>query len=716
MRTGETRTAAAAKQVLHPVKAAQPAVPLTDIQREADQLVWSHYSHAGVIVNERLQIHHVRGNTQPYLALQPGVASLHLFKVVRPDLLIDLRVAIQKAVRQNVAARRQGIRLYSGRRYREVSIAVLPLSTNNALSNKAERFFLVLFEEAHSAGTPRPVARDISVAGDTAATTIQQELLATRKYLQAVIEEQEAINGELSAAKEEALSNNEELQSSNEELETVREELQSINQEVLALREREASRDAERALLNDDLKNILDGAQIPILILDTNRRIRRFTPAAQKLFSFLPPEGGQPIQDQQPNLDVSELQPLITHALETLAVQSGEVMDKQGRAYSICVRPYRTSDNRIDGVVLSLMDIDAIKRGHEEVRRARDYGNAIVDTIREALVVLDPAHEIVTANHAFQRMLRLSAEELERRNIFDIAGRVWDIAGLRALLNQIPRENRTLIDMQLTPVLPGVGRRIVSLNARRLHWEGETTGMMLLAIEDVTDRETETRTLHDSRDRLRDLTAGLLAAQEEERRRVSRELHDDVIQRMAMLIVDIEGLERDPLSPDSCRHKLAEIRTRSEAISDHLRQAAHRLHPSVVELLGLPAALRSLCSDFSREGLQVSYRQRDLDGPIPPSICLCLYRVAQEALRNVVRHSGAWRATLSLVRHRNSLRLSVSDTGSGFDAAVVRSTKTLGLLSMDERIRLVDGQLTIHSSPGGGTRVVATVPVLEATS
>jgi signal transduction histidine kinase len=154
-----------------------------------------------------------------------------------------------------------------------------------------------------------------------------------------------------------------------------------------------------------------------------------------------------------------------------------------------------------------------------------------------------------------------------------------------------------------------------------------------------------------------------------------------------------------------------------EGISDDIRQTAHRLHPSVVENLGLPAALRSLCADFSKqEGMQVSCRQRDIiEGSIPPLVGLCLYRVAQEALRNVARHSGARRATLVLARAGNELRLSVNDTGSGFDPAVLKARKTLGLLSMEERVRLADGKLIIRSSPGKGTRLLATVPLPEKT-
>jgi signal transduction histidine kinase len=135
----------------------------------------------------------------------------------------------------------------------------------------------------------------------------------------------------------------------------------------------------------------------------------------------------------------------------------------------------------------------------------------------------------------------------------------------------------------------------------------------------------------------------------------------------------------------------------------------------MVDHLGLSAALRSLCTDFSKqEKMRVDYRQRNVDGATPPDIALCLYRVAQEALRNVVKHSGARRATVSLVLATNRILLSISDTGVGFDRELAKGKKGLGIISMEERVRLVVGILTIRSRPGDGTRVVVEVPLPEA--
>jgi two-component system CheB/CheR fusion protein len=698
-----------------PSRPTKPITPPTDLQRQADRVVWSHFAHAGVVVDENLQILHFRGDTSPYMSPASGAASLHLLKMVRGDLLVDLRAAFHRSKKENTPVRKEGIRVTSNGHAREICLDIVPLSSLDT----AERHFLILFEDVPhrpGANAPTKATRRAKTDIDPAAK-LHQELMATREYLQAIIEEQETTNEELKAANEEALSNNEELQSTNEELETAKEELQSTNEELVTLTEQQASRNVELTQVNDDLSNVLDGVQIPIVMLGNDRRIRRFTPSAEKLFNLLPADVGRPIQNLRPNLDLPDLQPLIARTIETLKVQDQEVRDPEGRYYAMSVRPYRTSDNRIDGVLIALTDTDAIRRSLEETRRARDYANAIVETVREPLVVLDSGLHVVTANRSFYAVFKLLPEEIEKQRIFDLAHGGWDIPELRRLLEEILPGNTPFNDFKLTHVFPKIGRRVLLLNARRLQqWEGDHAGMILLAMEDLTDRESTTEALQESQERLRDLTAGLLTAQEEERRRISRDLHDDLNQRLAMLTVELETLERDPLqSAELIRSQLSSLRTRTEGISDDVRRTAHQLHPSMVDHLGLSAALRSLCTDFSKqEKMRVDYRQRNVDGATPPDIALCLYRVAQEALRNVAKHSGARRATVSLVLATNRILLSISDTGVGFDRELAKGKKGLGIISMEERVRLVVGILTIRSRPGDGTRVVVEVPLPEA--
>ncbi len=706
-----SRIREAASIVSRPIQRGQSVKqPAADLRNEADHVVWSRYGHAGVIVDENLQILHFRGDTSPYLAPVAGTASLNVLRMVRGELLADLRAAFHKVKKYNTPARREDIGYQSGNGKHQVCLDVIPLSSIDT----SERHFLVLFEEARvkpakTANTPKAEAG--------AAAKLERELRATREYLQAIIEEQETTNEEMKAANDEVLSNNEELQSSNEELETAKEELQSTNEELATLTEEQLSRNVELRQLNDDLRNILEGLQIPILILDNELRIRRFTPRVEKVFNIMPADIGRPIHNLRTNLDLHDLQPLIARAMETRVAQDQEVRDLEGRYYAMSVRPYMTSNDKIDGVLIVLLDIDAMKRSLKEAERTRDYAEAIVDTVRQPLVVLDPNLLVVTANRSFYETFQSSAEEAKNRSIFDVGGG-WDCPALRELLEKILPENARFQDFKLTHAFPRIGLRTLFLNARRLAWDGEVSSLILLAMEDVTDRESITSELRDSRERLRDLTGGLLTAQEEERRRISCELHDDLEQKVAMLIVAMEVLEKGPvLSGESMRGQLTTLRTRTESISEDLRDTAHRLHPSVVDHLGLPAALRSLCADFSKqEKVQVHFRQRNIGVAIPPDIALCLYRVTQEALHNVAKHSSALHATVSLHASRGRILLSISDSGTGFDLVMVKAKRGLGIVSMEERVRLLAGTLTIRSRPVSGTRVVVEVPLPKEAS
>jgi two-component system CheB/CheR fusion protein len=698
-------------------KPANPAKPIVDLQREADRIVWSRYAHAGIIVDDNFHILHFRGDTSPYLAPASGAATLHLLKMIKGSLLVDLRAAFRQAKKENAPVRREGIRMTSGGQSREISMDVVPLSSLEA----RERQFLILLEQARPPVIDSNGAERIAISEAEASPTarLEQELLSTREYLQAIIEEQETTNEELKASNEEALSNNEELQSTNEELETAKEELQSTNEELVTLTEQQTSRNIELSHLNDDLRNVLEGVEIPILMLDGDRRVRRFTPAAEKLFNLLPSDVGRPIQNLRPNLDVSDLGPLISRATDSLSPHQQQATDLEGRRYVMTVRPYKTSNNQIDGVLIALEDVDTLTRSLDMTRRARDLANAIVETAREILVVLDSGLRVVTSNRAFYDLFQVSITRAEEHSIFDLGAGDFDNPELRELLEKILPQKTQFSDFRLTHEFPKAGRRVLLLNGRRLESGSDESGMILLAIEDVTAKEAAAEALQQNQDRLRDLAMGLLTAQEEERRRISRELHDDLNQRLAMLAVELETLEKDPLSsPQATRTRLAALRARTEDISDDVRRTAHRLHPSMVDHLGLPAALRSLCDDVSKqEKIRVSCKVRSVSIPIPTEISLCLYRVAQEALRNVVTHSGAPRATLSLALARNRIRLAINDSGHGFNrCASSHAKKGLGILSMEERVRLVGGALTLDSKPGEGTRVVVEVPLPEEVS
>jgi signal transduction histidine kinase len=214
-----------------------------------------------------------------------------------------------------------------------------------------------------------------------------------------------------------------------------------------------------------------------------------------------------------------------------------------------------------------------------------------------------------------------------------------------------------------------------------------------------------------SEDALRRLAGQLITAQEEERQRIARELHDDLVQTVASLAIGMSRVRRKlPVSADSAGEELASLQTRISGLADHIRQLSHQLHPAVLEHAGLIAALQSFVAEFSRlEGVDVALTCPETNPAIPPDVGLCTYRLVQESLRNVAKHSGVKCAEVSLEIREDHLHVTIRDHGRGFDTE--RTVGGLGMVSLQERVRLCHGGLEISSHINGGTIVTARIPL-----
>jgi signal transduction histidine kinase len=208
-----------------------------------------------------------------------------------------------------------------------------------------------------------------------------------------------------------------------------------------------------------------------------------------------------------------------------------------------------------------------------------------------------------------------------------------------------------------------------------------------------------------------------MTSQEEERRRIARELHDGVSQDLAAVSIALNALE-DGLPEGTLperRQEVTRLQDRIVALAEAVRNLSHELHPGILQYAGLAVALRSHCREFEREhGIKVALREGDDLGTIPPDVALCLYRVTQESLKNAARHAKPSHVSLDVARDGADLTLIISDDGCGFDLAEARSRGGLGLISLDERVRLVGGRLTIDTKPQHGTRIQVVVPLSEA--
>jgi two-component system CheB/CheR fusion protein len=331
-----------------------------DVQKVADQILLNRYAPASLVVTDSLDIVQFIGHTGPFLEPVPGEATLNLLKMVKTGLQLELRAAFQKVKREGIV-RKEGLIVLHNGGLKSVNFEVIPLKN---LPEK-DRYYLVVFEDA---AEPKSVPKSkdekskktsVKKSGDPAAENrrLSEELDATRDYLQSIIEEQRTTNEELRSANEEIQSSNEELQSINEELETAKEELQSTNEELTTVNEEVQNRNDELTQLNNDLNNLLSSVNIPIVMLGNDLRVRRFTPMAEKVMDLIATDIGRPITDIKPNLKLENLKDIITDVLDTLKIQDLQVEDSNGNWYSMRVRPYRTADNKIAGVVMVLVDV-----------------------------------------------------------------------------------------------------------------------------------------------------------------------------------------------------------------------------------------------------------------------------------------------------------------------------------------------------------------------
>ena len=466
-----------------------------DVQKEADRILLARYVPPSVLVNADLEILQFRGDTGPFLAPAPGKASLNLLRMARPGLAAALRAAIARARKEGVPVREEGLQLDPADGTRQTDLEVVPVKGSSAGGSG----FLVLFEGSSPASpaerqgrgrTPkrraRAAASEQAVLGENA--RLAQELTATREYLQAVIEQQEAANEELQSANEEAQSANEELQSINEELETSKEEIQSSNEELATVNDELQNRNAELGLLNNDLFNFLSSIHMAIVFVGKNLCVRRFTPMAEKILNLIPADLGRPIGDLKLSLSLPDLEPLLVEVIDTASTREYEVQDRQGRWYSLRIRPYKTLENEIDGAVILLVDIDTL-------RRAREYAESIVATVREPLLVLDAELCVLTASQSYYHTFQVTPEQTEHRFLYDLGEGQWNIPELRRLLEEILSRNDGLEDYEVVQEFEHIGRKTMLLNARRLFQEGQNA-LILLAMEDVTVRKQLEAALH----------------------------------------------------------------------------------------------------------------------------------------------------------------------------------------------------------------------------
>lgn len=463
-------------------------------QREADHIVLRSYAPPGVVINEDMEILQFRGATGAYVDPAPGRASLHLLKIAKKEFVAELRAAVERAKKSQTSVKRKAVEFRRNGQSKAVSISVEPLG-----SSSDNRQYLILFEQALlSAPVSGKLIGKVRGGGRTAKKEIadlRRKLAEAADHFRFLIDSKEASEEEYQSANEEILSANEELQSTNEELETSKEELQSANEELNTVNDELHNRNMELDRLNSDLKNLLSSTSLPVVMVDRSLRIRRLTAASAKVLKIVPSDIGRPIMEIRPDIDVPNLDELIVSVIENLTAKEFEVQDKRGHWYSLQIRPYRTTEDKIDGAVVVLADIDEAKQASERIRKSQLFMEETLATVREPLLVLKQDLTVMYVNPSFLKTFRVRREDTEGRLLYYLGNGQWDIPKLRALLDEVLSKDAPVVDFEVEHDFPMLGRKVMLLNATKIETGHHEAPLMLLAIEDITDRRRAEKAL-----------------------------------------------------------------------------------------------------------------------------------------------------------------------------------------------------------------------------
>ncbi len=449
----------------------------TVIDRRADRMLLDQYSPSGFLIDEQFRVVKFRGDVGPYLSPPPGDPHLDVLRLVHEDIVISLRAAIDESARSHAMVRRNNIQVHRRDGFREINLVVWPIADPIAAPH-----YLVLFEEVYQHSIPARVDLPPAAPSAIEQESLTMELSTTRAYMQRLVEELRSVN-------EEAQSANEELQSTNEELQTAKEELQSSNEELTTTNDEMQGRNLELSHLNDDLLNLLSSMRVPIVMLNSELQIRRYTPAAEAVLRLIPSDVGRPISDLKPRILVPDLDELLRHVIRGGSAVERDVQHEDGRWYSLRVQPYKTAQNFVDGVVIHLLDIDQVKLTLQEVKHARDYAEAIIETMREPLLVLDEKLCIQTANRAFFETFRTSPNDTLKRTIYDLDLGQWKTPQIAKLFESLMYgATSTVHDVEVEGEFARLGARTFQLNARYFD-RSRDSGLILLVLEDISDRK-----------------------------------------------------------------------------------------------------------------------------------------------------------------------------------------------------------------------------------
>jgi PAS domain S-box-containing protein len=373
---------------------------------------------------------------------------------------------------------------------------------------------------------------------------------------------------------------------------------------------------------------------------------------------------------------------------------------------SLTISPIKDSSGKTVGISGIARDITERKLAEEALRESEEKFRSVFRDAGVGMVVVAPEGRFLTANKAFCDCLGYTEEELCNKTVQSVT-LPEDWPAFSKKLSEAFTEERGFQWLQKRCIHKS-GRIVwtessATLIRGREHFK--TAQYLVAQVLDITQRKLAEAALAN-------VSRKLIEAQEQERTRIARELHDDIGQRLALLAIELEQLQQNTPNLSEVRSRMGKLWKQTSEIATDIQSLSHELHSSRLEYVGIAAAMRGFCQEFGeQQKVEIDFKIRDLPTPLSPDISLCLFRVLQEALHNSAKHSGVRRFEVQLWGMSGEIHLTVGDSGSGFDREAAKTSRGLGLISMEERLKLVKGTLSIESQLKRGTTIHARVPL-----
>nr|MBA3482487.1 PAS domain-containing protein [Pirellulales bacterium] len=707
-----------------------PAVrtpPWLSAAQLSERTLLERYTPAAVTIDRDGRIIHFHGDTTPFLAQPTGEPTRDLMQMARDHVRGSIRIALQEAVAENrVAHHRNGFLDTDEGRFR-IHISVEPLDAKPTAS-----LYLVTFGKVREAATPLAVGDP----GTREVADLHDELSRTRDELQSTIEELQSTNEEMRASTEETMSINEELQSTNEELETSKEEMQSLNEELTTVNVQLQLKSDEHEATSNDLTSLLSSTRVAVLFLDPKFRIRRYTPAVRDLIELIAADVGRPMADLHTKFDDPSLLADCQAVLDKLSPVEREVPSASGQTYMRRVQPYRTVDNRIDGVVITFINITEIKQTEDRRRELEQRFRMVVEGARDfALLLLDPQGRIITWNAGAELMLGYSAAEAEGAQLAMIfAGKDADAQAARKL-KRAARDGRVAGEgWRQRKDRSRVWARDVLTAVRDA--AGELTGYVQVVSDDSARRDAEMQ-----RDEL--LVSEQVARRTAENANIMMDqfvarLSHELRTPLSAILTWAQLMQEDRLDEQDRREGLRVIErsatAQAELLNDlldvsRIASGKLRLERVGIELTELVReAVEAIKPLASQRGIQLS---ADLNGDPCPMLAdpERLRQVVSNLLTNAAKFTpSGGNVNVRLQCDVDAVEIEVSDTGQGIDSEFLPHIFTpfsqadhtmtrsygglgLGLSICKELAELHGGSIRAHSEgPGRGATFVVRLP------